>query len=97
MEVLLSAHNLSKAFAARPLFKNLNFGIHKGARICLVGPNGAGKSTLLRILSGLETPDSGRVVKINGLRVGFLEQDPVFPPNQTLFECALQKADNPDD
>ena len=58
MPPLLNAQNITKAFGPRPLFRDLSFTIHEGARIGLIGPNGAGKSTLLKILAGEEKPDT---------------------------------------
>ncbi len=78
MAILVSAHNVRKAFAARPLFDGLTFAIETGERIGLIGPNGAGKSTLLRILASQASPDDGTISFQRGLRVGFLEQVPDF-------------------
>ncbi len=97
MKAILSVQGLTKSFAARPLFKNLNFGIFENAKVCLVGPNGAGKSTLMKILAGLETADAGMVTKRSATKVAYLEQSPTFKDGQTLFECALEKAQHPDE
>lgn len=93
MSVLLSVHQLTQAFAARPLFAGLTFAIESGERIGLIGPNGAGKSTLLRILASRTQPDSGTVSLQRGLRVGFLEQVPGFSPDATIFSSVLAGVD----
>jgi ATP-binding cassette subfamily F protein uup len=49
-----------------------------------VGPNGSGKTTLLRILAGLETPDRGTRSLRSGVRLGYVAQDPTFPPGLTV-------------
>ena len=90
MGILLSAHQLSQAFAARPLFEGLTFAIESGERIGLIGPNGAGKSTLLKILAGNMKPDSGTLSLQKGLRIGFLEQVPGFTPGATVLETVLE-------
>ncbi|MBX3020039.1 MAG: ABC-F family ATP-binding cassette domain-containing protein [Bdellovibrionales bacterium] len=92
--ILAAAHGLAKNFAGRTLFENVSFGIESGERVGLVGPNGAGKSTLLRLLSGTVTPDDGTVARKKGLRLGFLEQTPVFSPGLTLPDAVLEKADD---
>ena len=90
MAVLVSIHELSKAFGARPLFEGLTFAIESGDRIGLIGPNGAGKSTLLRILASQTGPDRGSVSYQRGLKVGFLEQVPQFREGATILSTILE-------
>jgi branched-chain amino acid transport system ATP-binding protein len=90
MAVLLSAHQLSKAFSARSLFESLTFAIESGERIGLIGPNGAGKSTLLKILAGLEGYDAGNLSLQRGLRVAYLAQVPTFRPDATVEDTLLE-------
>lgn len=80
MTSLLDAHSLSKSFGSKLLFNNISFTLCKGDRIGLLGPNGSGKSTLLKILMGLESADSGRISKRQGLIVGYASQSPEFDP-----------------
>ncbi len=82
----LSVQNLSKSFGLKPLFNNLTFGISKGDKTALVAPNGTGKSTLMRVLSGKDTPDEGEVMVRNGIRIGFLEQEPELDDSLTIRE-----------
>jgi ATP-binding cassette subfamily F protein uup len=88
--VLLSCEAVSKQFGARPLFERLSFGLAEGDRVGLIGPNGSGKSTLLKILAGMEEPDSGVRAVRKGIRLGYVPQDPVFPPGQTPEEILLE-------
>lgn len=97
MAVLVSAHNLRKAFAARPLFEGITFAIDSGERIGLIGPNGAGKSTLLKILAQRTSADEGTVSLQRGLRIGYLEQDPELRAGATVMEIALEGAEDPHD
>jgi ATP-binding cassette subfamily F protein uup len=82
--ILLTAHGLTAAFGARPLFKDVSFTVEDGERIGLIGPNGAGKSTLLRILSGATSADDGTVSRRRGLRVALLDQVPRFAEGATV-------------
>ncbi|RFP64115.1 ABC transporter ATP-binding protein [Hymenobacter lapidiphilus] len=83
---LLSAENLSKNYADRWLFKDLNFGLLQGQRVAFVGINGTGKTTLMRILAGLEIPDTGLVSVRKGIRVTYLGQQPVFDESLSVEE-----------
>jgi ATP-binding cassette subfamily F protein uup len=83
---LLSAENISKNYADRWLFQNLNFGLQQGQRIAFVGINGTGKTTLMRVLAGLENPDTGLVTRRQGIRVTYLGQQPVFDESLTVEE-----------
>jgi ATP-binding cassette subfamily F protein uup len=73
---LLSAELISKSFNDRWLFKDISLGISKGEKFALVGNNGVGKSTLLKILTGELASDSGTVIVRDGVRLGFLTQQP---------------------
>jgi ATP-binding cassette subfamily F protein uup len=97
MAILVNAHKISKSFASRALFKDITFSIDQGDRVGLIGPNGAGKSTLLRIVAGQVEQDAGNVSRQKGLRVGFLEQVPLFTPGKTVFETLLEAALDPHD
>lgn len=82
----LSAENLTKSFGEKILFANVNFGISKGQKVALVARNGAGKTTLLNLIMGLDSPDSGEINTRKEIRIGYLEQNPVFPPKTTVLE-----------
>ena len=61
-ESILSIQNISKSFGTNEILKNISLDIQKGEFITLLGASGCGKTTLLRIISGLETPDSGKII-----------------------------------
>lgn len=84
---LLSVDSISKSYGIRVLFNNVSFGIEEGQKVALVARNGAGKSTLLRIITGKDTPDSGKVTLRNDIKVGYLDQDPDFPSNVSIQQA----------
>ncbi|RMH03320.1 MAG: ATP-binding cassette domain-containing protein [Planctomycetota bacterium] len=85
---LITLTGVSKAYdPRRPLLERIDLVVGEEDRIGLIGPNGHGKSTLLRILAGREQPDAGERVARRGLRIGFLEQEPVLPPEATVREA----------
>ena len=95
--ILLAVDALGKAYGTRSLFESLSFGLAEGDRVGLVGPNGSGKSTLLKILAGLETPDRGTRSVRGGVRIGYVPQDPVFPPGVTAAQTIAGALDGVDD
>ncbi|MGO1948819.1 MAG: ABC-F family ATP-binding cassette domain-containing protein [Mycobacteriaceae bacterium] len=72
---LVNFENVDKSYGLKTLLDGVSLGVNSGDRIGVVGLNGGGKSTLLRILSGADTPDSGRVSRNNGLRLARVSQD----------------------
>ncbi|MDX9974601.1 MAG: ATP-binding cassette domain-containing protein [FCB group bacterium] len=59
---ILEAEDVSKSYGGKVLFRNVSLLLTQGMRVGIVGPNGSGKTTLLRVLMGLDTPDTGKVV-----------------------------------
>src|SRR3989338_11378219 len=57
------------------LLQGASLSVNENEHIGVIGPNGAGKTTLFKIITGLESYDSGEVVKRQGLRIGYLEQE----------------------
>jgi ATP-binding cassette subfamily F protein uup len=97
MAVLVSAFQISKAFGAQKLFTKISFSIDDGQRIALIGPNGAGKSTLLKIIAKSMESDEGQISFSQGLRLGYLEQNPRFNSTETIYESILNNTGDPDD
>jgi ATP-binding cassette subfamily F protein uup len=71
---LVSVEKAVKAYGPRVLLDSVSLGVTAGERIGVVGRNGVGKSTLLALLAGALEPDTGRVSRQSGLRVGYLPQ-----------------------
>lgn len=84
----LQIEKLTKSFGDRILFEDITLGVYQGDKIGIVARNGDGKSTFLNILCGREDYDSGNVVYRNGLRVGYLEQQPPMPPGMSALDYA---------
>jgi ATP-binding cassette subfamily F protein uup len=87
---ILSAEKICKHYGTKAVFTDLTLGLLVGEKVGLIGVNGTGKSTLLKILAGTEIPDHGRVITANNARLGYLPQNPVFDPENTVLEAALQ-------
>lgn len=85
----LQIDGLTKSFGDLVLFENISFGIAQGQKTGLIAKNGAGKTTLLNIIAGKEGYDEGNVVFRNDLRVGYLEQTPVFPENINVLQACF--------
>jgi len=85
----LSVKELSKSYGDQPLFSNISFGLERGDKMALIAKNGTGKSTLLKIIAGKESPDEGEVVIRNGLKVGYLPQEPGFDDEMTVSEIVF--------
>lgn len=85
----LQIEELTKSFGDLVLFENLSFGISEGDRIGLIAKNGTGKTTLLNIIAGKEDYDSGNGTFRRDLRVGYLEQMPVYPPELTVIQACF--------
>ncbi len=84
MAHLLGAEALHLRYPTGVVLDSVTLGVNDGARIGIVGRNGDGKSSLLRLLAGAATPDSGRVTRRTGLRVGLLDQADTLDPDRTL-------------
>ena len=85
MPASLLARDVTVAFGARVVLKDVGLLVDPGSRIGVIGPNGVGKSTLLRVLAGLHVPDSGTVsLRPPTATVGFLPQETDRLPGESL-------------
>jgi sulfate-transporting ATPase len=71
----------------RTILKNISLNFFPGAKIGVLGLNGSGKSTLLKIMAGVDDNYEGEVVRMPGIRVGYLEQEPVLEKDNTVREA----------
>ncbi len=90
---LLTVENISKSYGELVLFKDLSFGVNKDQKIALIAKNGTGKTSILNILSGADSPDTGKVNYRKSTRVSFLAQEPIMDPNLTV-EQTIFASDN---
>ncbi|NYT24905.1 ATP-binding cassette domain-containing protein [Alcaligenaceae bacterium] len=83
---LITLTGVQLAFGHHPLLDGADFTIQQGDRIGLIGRNGAGKSSLLKILDGRIEPDDGEVMRMSGLTVATVEQEPELDASSTVLE-----------
>ncbi|KAF1782015.1 hypothetical protein JG687_00005242 [Phytophthora cactorum] len=70
----------------KKLFERLSLGFLRGAKIGVLGPNGSGKSTLLKIVAGVRKDFDGERWVKDGLKVGYLPQEPQLDPSKNVYE-----------
>ena len=82
----LNVENISKSYGELVLFEGLSFSIHKDQKIAFIAKNGSGKTSILNILSGKDAPDKGQIIVRKGLRLSFLDQEPILDKRLTIEE-----------
>ena len=87
--MLFKLSDIYKSYSGNDVLKGVSFQINPSEKVGLVGRNGAGKTTAFRLITGEETPDAGDISKINGLRIGLLEQHVDFSESETVHTAAL--------
>jgi ATP-binding cassette ChvD family protein len=82
---------LSKTFpgAPKPILNNISLQFYSDAKIAIIGPNGSGKSTLMKIMAGRDTEFVGEAWPGDGIRVGYLEQEPQLDESKTVKENVM--------
>ncbi|MDA0298825.1 MAG: energy-dependent translational throttle protein EttA [Actinobacteria bacterium] len=74
-DTVIEVNGLSKGFGERLLIEDLSFSLPPAGIVGIIGPNGAGKTTLFRMLSGLETPDSGGITIGSTVQMSYVDQN----------------------
>lgn len=87
--MLFRLSEIRKSYGGYDVLRGVSFQVNPGEKVGLVGRNGAGKTTVFRLVTGQEAPDSGDVIKINGLKLGLLDQHVDFDANETVHTAAL--------
>lgn len=90
---LLQLTDIALTFGGAPVFDALSLVVQPGDRVALVGRNGSGKSTLMKVMAGLIEPDRGERIVPQGVRAGYMEQDPDLHGFATLGDYAMQGLD----
>ena len=75
----------------RTILKNISLNFFPGAKIGVLGLNGSGKSSLLKIMAGVDDNYEGEVIRMPGIKVGYLEQEPKLPAGATV-RAAVEEA-----
>jgi ABC transport system ATP-binding/permease protein len=89
---LVNLERVAKAYGTTVVLDDVSLGIAGGERIGVVGRNGGGKTTLLRLITGDETPDSGRVTRTGGTRIATVTQREALPPDATVRDVVVGDA-----
>lgn len=84
-------NGLTKAFSnGKTVLNGITLSFLPGAKIGVLGPNGAGKSTLLKIIAGRDSEFSGEAWAAEGVRIGYLEQEPELDENKSVSENVME-------
>ncbi len=86
--------NVSKAYGNNLLVENLSFALPPGGIVGVIGPNGAGKTTLFKMITGMETPDSGKITIGATVKLAYVDQSrDALDPNKSIWEEISEKQD----
>ncbi|MEQ8442457.1 MAG: energy-dependent translational throttle protein EttA [Alphaproteobacteria bacterium] len=90
-QYVFGMHKLGKAYpGGKEVLKDINLQFLPGAKIGVLGYNGAGKSTLLRIMAGIDTEYTGEAWSADGIKIGYLAQEPQLDETKTVAENAME-------
>ncbi|HEX4742020.1 MAG TPA: energy-dependent translational throttle protein EttA [Caulobacteraceae bacterium] len=93
-QYIFQMQGLSKTYpGGKKVFENIWLSFYPDAKIGVVGVNGSGKSTLLKIMGGLDKEFNGEARAADGVRMGYLEQEPHLDPAKTVWENAIAWSD----
>lgn len=90
-QYIYTMQNLTKVFpGGKELFKGITLSFLPGVKIGVLGANGAGKSTLLKIMAGVDKDFNGEAWAAEGVKVGYLEQEPKLDPSKNVMENVME-------
>ncbi|PLX77993.1 MAG: energy-dependent translational throttle protein EttA [Desulfuromonas sp.] len=84
--VVIEAHQVSKAYGDKLLYDNLEFNLPPGGIVGIIGPNGAGKTTLFRMITGEEQADAGEFKLGDTVQLAYVDQSRELDAEKTIFE-----------
>ena len=87
--MLFRLSDIWKSYGGTEILKGVSFQVNPSEKVGLVGRNGAGKTTVFRIITGQESADEGDLIKMNGLKLGLLDQHVDFGEAETVHTAAL--------
>jgi len=87
--IAITLDRVTFTYTSDPIFEALSWQIHDDRCVGLIGPNGCGKSTLLRLIAGELNHDAGLIVRRDGLKIGYLSQEPRLTPGRTVWQEGL--------
>ena len=89
-QYIFQMQGLTKTFpGGKKIFENIWLSFYADAKIGVVGVNGSGKSTLLKIMAGLDKDFTGEAKAADGIKRGYLEQEPHLDPDKNVWENAI--------
>ena len=77
---------LTKSINGKEILKETWLSFLPGAKIGIIGHNGAGKSTIMKIMAGIDKEYEGEAFVADGVKIGYLSQEPQLNPNKNVFE-----------
>ena len=89
---LITLRDAQLAFGEHALLDGAALAVQDGERLGFIGRNGTGKSTVLKVIAGLTALDDGEVQRRSGLRIAYVEQEPLIAPSATVSESLLERA-----
>lgn len=90
---ILTVDAVTKIYSDRKVLDGASFYLHAGEKIGVVGINGTGKTTFLKLIAGAEEPDAGQIIRQNGLKTAYLEQNPQFEEHESVLSYCLNGSD----
>jgi energy-dependent translational throttle protein EttA len=84
--IVVEAHDVTKAYGDRLLVDDMEFQLPPGGIVGVIGPNGAGKTTLFRMIVGEEKPDDGTIRVGETVKLGYVDQNRTLDPDKSIFE-----------
>ncbi|MBD5632685.1 MAG: ATP-binding cassette domain-containing protein [Clostridia bacterium] len=88
--MIITLENAAFSYGDNLIFSDVNFAVNEGERVGLIGANGEGKTTLIRLICGGILPDSGKVLRKNGAKIGYLEQSGGYTSGNTVYGEMLE-------